>query len=376
MSQSNSDSPESIVKRLEEQKFALDQSAIVAQTDANGTITYVNQKFCEISGYNQQELIGKNHRIINSSTHSPEFFKDMWKAISAGKIWRGDICNRAKSEKLYWVATTIVPFMDSNGKPHQYLAIRQDITDLKEAQKVILDQQAQLIANSKLSAIGEIAAAITHEINNPLGVILGRCEMIKSLISRGEVDPANMHRLVDTIDITAQRIEKIVKSMKTLAHEGTDDPTYKTEVSTIISGLVDLFSEKFQSHGIQLTINDFDQAISFECRSHEIMQVLVNLLNNSFDAISNSEKKWIRIDVQKKSNDIEVSVMDSGSGISPNTIERLFMPFFSTKRVQYGTGLGLSISRNLIQRHHGFLDYDSNSPFTRFIITLPTTQPK
>ncbi len=374
MSQSYLKSPEAILKRLEEQKFALDQSAIVAQTDANGTINYVNQKFCEISGYSQEELIGQNHRIINSRTHLPDFFKDMWRTISAGKIWRGDVCNRSKSGKLYWVSTTVVPFTNSDGSPHQYLAIRQDITDLKEAQNVILDQQAQLIANSKLSAIGEMAAAITHEINNPLGVILGRCEMMKSIISRGDVDMVNLNRLLDTIDVTAKRIEKIVKSMKTLAHEGKEDPVYKTWASTIISDLVDLFSEKFQSHGIQLTVNDFDQNIAFECRSHEIMQVLVNLLNNAYDAISNNEKKWIRIDVQKKINEIEISVMDSGLGIAPEIIERLFMPFFSTKRVQYGTGLGLSISRNLIQRHQGSLEYDSRSPFTRFIITLPVTQ--
>lgn len=376
MSQSYQKSPETILKQLEEQKFALDQSAIVAQTDSKGTISYVNEMFCEISGYSQEELIGKNHRIINSGTHSKSFFENMWKTISSGQVWKGEVCNRAKSGKLYWVSTTIVPFFDEQGYPHQYLAIRQDITALKEAQQIILDQQAQMIANSKLSAIGEMAATITHEINNPLGVILGRCEMIKSLLARESVDLTNLNRLVDTIDVTAKRIEKIVKSMKTLSHEGQDDPAVKTSVQSIINDLEDLFFEKFQNHGIQFIVNKYDTSLSFDCRSHEIMQVLVNLLNNSFDAISTKEKKWLRIDIKKNGPDVEISVMDSGAGIAPEIIEKLFMPFFSTKRVQYGTGLGLSISRNLIQRHQGQLEYDSQSPFTRFVVTIPITQSK
>jgi PAS domain S-box-containing protein len=357
--------------QLEEQKFALDQAAIVAQTDSFGRITYVNEKFCEISGYSKEELIGQNHRIINSGYHDKSFFRDMWETISSGRTWKGEICNRAKSGKLYWVSTTIVPFLEEDGKPHQYLAIRQDITDLKKAYQLIEEQQAQLVASSKLSAIGEMAATITHEINNPLGVILGRCEMMKTLISRGNVDLENLDRLVDTIDITAKRIEKIVRSMKTLSHEGQEDPTEKTLVVTIIDCLVDLFSEKFRSHGIQFSVNPFDRALTFDCRSHEILQVLVNLLNNSFDAISTKDKKWIRIDVQQKGPDIEISVMDCGEGIPPHVAEKLFMPFFSTKKVQYGTGLGLSISRSLMQRHHGKLEYDRQSPFTRFLITLP-----
>ncbi len=376
MSPHHGSSSEEILRRLEEQKFALDQSAIVAQTDAAGTIIYINDKFCEISGYNQKELLGKNHRIINSGVHSKDFFSVMWKTISQGKIWKGEICNRSKIGKLYWVSTTIVPFLNKDQQPRQYLAIRQDITALKEAQQTIIDQQSQLIANSKLSAIGEMAATITHEINNPLGVILGRCEMIKSLIQREDVDLTNLNRLVDTIDITAKRIEKIIKSMRTLSHEGRADPVYITPVETIIDGLMDLFSEKFQSHGIQLTTNDYDKSIDFECRSHEIMQVLVNLMNNSFDAIVDKEKKWLRIDAQKNGHNVEISIMDSGPGIAVETLKKLFMPFFSTKKVQYGTGLGLSISRSLIQKHHGRLDYDLLSPFTRFVITLPQKQPK
>src|ERR671913_499659 len=173
------DSPEEALRRslkeLADLKFALDESAIVAVTDQRGRINYVNDKFCEISKYSRQELLGADHRIINSGYHPKEFMRDLWRTIARGQIWRGEIRNRAKDGSLYWVDTTIVPFLDGAGKPRQYLAIRSDITARKQAEAQIREQAA-------LTNLGQLAAVVAHEVRNPLAglraslqILGGRC---------------------------------------------------------------------------------------------------------------------------------------------------------------------------------------------------------
>ncbi len=367
---------EELLKQLSDQKYALDQAAIVAATDSKGIITYVNDKFCEVSGYTREELLGRTHRIVNSGEHPKSFFTELWRTISAGRVWRGEVCNQRKDGSHYWVNTTIVPFLGADGKPAQFLSIRYEITELKQAQKIITDQQEKLVAASRLTAIGEMAAAITHEINNPLGVILGRVEMLKSMLEDGKYETHDLRRIAETIEVTGQRIEKIVRSMKTMAHHSQgEEPCERVYVDQMIEDAVNLCQHRFQNHGILLKKPLFKDRLAVECRSHQIVQVIVNLLNNSFDAILSNAEKWIQIEVLDRSDEVEISVTDSGRGIAKDVQAKMFNPFYSTKSVQYGTGLGLSISQGILRQNKGSLEYDSLSPHTRFVLRIPKRQP-
>lgn len=254
--------------------------------------------------------------------------------------------------------------------------VQQRTKELKESQDIIVMQQQSLISSAKMSALGEMAGGVAHEINNPLAVISLRADQLRDCIEETPIDKEMFLKALDAINKTTDRIAKIVTGLRFFARDGSSMPFVQSPVAPLIEDTLSFCSEKFNKCGV--TVNcDLSTAknYSLDCRPIEISQVILNLLNNSFDAIQELPEKWIKIEFEDyDSKHIAISVTDSGKGIDTAIQERIMQPFFTTKELGKGTGLGLSISTGIVQTHNGKLYIDNNCENTRFVMLLPKVQ--
>ena len=375
------DKTEELLKKLEranklisDQKHALDQSAIVAITDKQGVISYVNQKFCDLSKYSEEELIGQTHGLLNSSFHDRSFFADMWKTIGNGNVWNGEICNKAKDGSFYWVDTTIVPFLDEQGKPYQYIAIRYDISHKKETEQELAVERERLFSSEKMASLGILSAGISHELGNPLGALRGRLEMLERL---GEKSPAvSSERVISDVQIMidlVDRMGKIIRGLRAYARDGSQDPYELVDIGNLIGDIVEISRERLRKNNLKMDISQQSKAL-VRGRESELGQVFVNIFNNAIDAARGGEEKWIKIDIEKKDGDLLVRFIDSGPGIDEKVAQKIFDPFYTTKPVGEGTGLGLSICRSIVEAHQGSIILKNVDKNTCFEIQLPLSK--
>lgn len=245
--------------------------------------------------------------------------------------------------------------------------------ELKESQEKIIQQQQALVASAKMSSLGEMASGIAHEINTPLAVIAMRAEQLEECIEDGSLEKVDILNGLSIIKVTTARIAKIISGLRFFARDGKGLPTALVPISSIIEETLSFCRERFENHGVHIeVIQSESNQLEIDCRSVEISQVLLNLLNNAYDAIEHlNEKKWVRIEVQDRNENVEISVIDCGLGIPKEIQEKIMQPFFTTKDVGKGTGLGLSIARGVIQSHNGKLYINSESRNTCFTILLP-----
>lgn len=354
---------------------ALDASSIVAITNTAGVIVEVNDKFCEISKFSREELLGQTHSIINSGYHPKSFFQQMWRAISTGKVWEGEIKNCAKDGSEYWVETTIVPFLDENKKPYLYVSIRKDITEKKHMQKEIEHERAKAFYTERMAGLGEMSAGIAHELGNPLGALRGRIEMLENLANSGKVSSEQVLDFVARALRITDRMSKIIRGLRSYARDGSQDPMSQCNLTQLVDDIAEFSGEQLRKRGIELRLIGFDQDHIVDCREAEIGQVIVNLIRNAADAASRLEQKWVEVVLDQIDDRVQISVTDSGTGIPPEIRDKIFQPFFTTKPMGKGTGLGLSISQTIVNAHNGTLTIDAKSPYTRFIVQIPKRMP-
>ena len=350
-------------RALDDQKFALDQHAIVSMTDVDGNITYANDLFCQISGYTRDELIGKTHRIIGSQRMPRAFFDTLWATITSGQVWNGEICNRNRDGGLYWVNATIVPLLDDEGRPKQFIAIRTDITAMKAAEVAIL--RAKETAEQANRIKSDFLANMSHEIRTPMNGIIGMTELaLDTELTDEQADYLRMVRF--SAGSLLQIINDILDFSKLEAG--------RLDVEQIEFSLEGMLHELVRSQAIEAHEKSLELLLRIEPAVPEriisdpgrLRQIVLNLVGNAIKFTHHGE---IEISVSRINRpgdalaDIRISVRDTGIGIPQAKFADIFDAFSqvdtSTTRQYGGTGLGLSISSQLARLMGGMLTLES-----------------
>ena len=375
---SDSDALERSLKELADIKFALDQSTIVAITDQRGIINFVNDQFCRISKYSREELLGQDHRLINSGYHPKDFIRDLWTTIAAGQVWKGELRNRAKDGSIYWVDTTIGPFLNSDGKPYQYVAIRHDITQRKLAEEKVLQQAAELQRAAQLSFVGELAAGLAHEIKNPLAGIQGGVDIL--IRRRDKNDPERealegMRHAVERIDATVRALLNRARPRLMSVKE--------TSLTEVVGQAVNLaraqLANATRGDRVRIEFEPPADPIPIPIDSAQIEDAVLNLIINAIEAVDADGQVKVRVARSQtdQSEDLVdqaiVEVSDDGRGISEDDLSRIFNPFYTTR--PSGTGLGLPAVRRIARAHGGSVKASSvlgqGSAFTLYLPINP-----
>lgn len=370
-------------KELDDLKAALDEHAIVAITDPQGRISFVNDKFCAISQYSRAELLGQDHRIINSAHHPKEFFRDLWMTIGHGRVWHGEIKNRAKDGTFYWVDTTIVPFLDATGKPHQYIAIRADITTRKAAEETIQRLNADLeqrvkdrtmqleAANRELEAF---SYSVSHDLRAPLRAADGFSQAL--LEDYGAVLPEEGRRYLRTIRASAQHMGALIDDLLAFSRLSRL-PLSRQPVDTL--RLVREAWEELRALRAdrQIEIRTGELPV---CQGDPVLlkQVWLNLVSNALKYTGKRPAAVVEIGCLAASGPPVFFIRDNGTGFDMRHAGKLFGVFQRLHRAEdyEGTGVGLAIVQRIIQRHGGRVWAEATPDRgATFYFTLEGTKP-
>lgn len=369
-------------KRSEEQLRQLsqlvEQSPLsIVITDTTGSIEYVNPKFVEASGYSYDEAVGKNPRILKTDHTSPEEYRQLWKILLAGGEWHGEFQNKKKNGTLYWESVTISPIINGRGETTHYLAMKEDITDLKHSREQTRLQQMQLIQADKMKSLGVLVSGIAHEINNPNNLVMFNSDLVSRII--GDVTPGlneyyedhperlvgglsysetlrELESLLKGISIGSQRIRDSVVNLKNFARIDSGNMNQQMRINEIVKSALLIVANLVAKSSNAFSVSYADNLPAIAGNAQQIEQVIINLLANACQALQNtSQAIHLSTKYDEAGKRIHVVVSDEGIGISKGQVKQIFDPFFTTKIDTGGTGLGLSISDSIVQAHKGEL---------------------
>lgn len=326
-------------------------------TDVKGKLEYVNPAWVLTYGYQKHEAIGQTPRLLRSEGQNPDFYKNMWKTILDPKIgfWRGEVVNQAKDGHLVPVLLTITPYRESTGGIKGYMGIAVDLSDRKRMEEQILRQD-------RLASIGMLAGGLAHEVGNPLGAIRGRAEMLMNQVKGNEEAQKNIELIIGQID----RISGLIQSLLRVSRVPGHILLRNIQLEPVVEEVFALMRESCMRSGIELRAQNLDCNVNAD--SSHLQQLFLNLIINSQHAIEEQQQKspqliqhFIEVSAEIKSQGkVIVSIKDTGCGVRPENLRKLFQPFFTTKSAGKGTGLGLSIVSKLVEEMNGDITVESD----------------
>ncbi len=363
----------SAIRKMYAGRFDEISSAVIVTIPPRGEILSVNQEAEELTGHELSELYQMDFldlfadeykQRIAAIFHGPQSSEQGFHKLFEHKV----IIQKRSKRKIIVDMGFRLSHIDGQAI---YIFTLHDITELKSQRHRIEEQHMLLVQASKMSALGVMASGIAHEINNPLHVIKGRCELLT--IDEDTVkDPVLVAEGLQVIEAMAQRIEEIVKGLKTFSRDHRQAPKEPLALKLILAETLLLCEKRIRQGGVSLSLPVVDADLGVLCRSTQVSQIILNLLNNAYDAaIAAEEKKSITVTLCLNGSFLELRIANSGPKISRQTAENIFDPFFTTKAVGQGTGLGLSISKSLVEDHGGEIFIDWQSQQTTFVMRLP-----